>query len=65
MIFCRNVLIYFGQELRERVISLFANSLCRGGFLCLGGSEHLPGSRAPLFTEFAPTHRIYRRRGDP
>ncbi len=64
VVFCRNVLIYFGSALRERVVSVFADSLCRGGFLCLGSSENLPGSRACLFTELASGSRIYRRRGD-
>jgi chemotaxis protein methyltransferase CheR len=49
VIFCRNVFIYFGQTLRERVLEKFAQSLCPGGFLCLGA-----------FSEFAPEERIYR-----
>ena len=39
VIFCRNVLIYFGAELRARVLAKLAQGLCRGGFLCLGASE--------------------------
>jgi chemotaxis protein methyltransferase CheR len=41
VIFCRNVFIYFGAELRARVLSKLAQSLCPGGFLCLGQSERL------------------------
>ncbi|HKQ71603.1 MAG TPA: protein-glutamate O-methyltransferase CheR [Polyangiaceae bacterium] len=63
VVFCRNVLIYFGDKLREHVVSVFADSLCRGGFLCLGNSERLPASRADAFLDFAATDRIYRRRG--
>jgi chemotaxis protein methyltransferase CheR len=59
VIFCRNVLIYFGQSLRERVIAKFAQSLCPGGFLCLGSEEKLPRS-GHAFVEFAPEERIYR-----
>ena len=63
VVFCRNVLIYFGESLRSRVLGVFADSLCRGGFLCLGGSERVPLGSADLFGEFAVAERIYRRRG--
>jgi chemotaxis protein methyltransferase CheR len=62
VIFCRNVLIYFGSSLRERVLGMFASGLCRGGFLCLGASESLPPSQADAFVEFSAPSRIYRRR---
>jgi chemotaxis protein methyltransferase CheR len=60
VIFCRNVLIYFGPELRARVLEKFAQSLCPGGFLCLGSSERLPRSGNQLFSEFSANERIYR-----
>jgi chemotaxis protein methyltransferase CheR len=60
VIFCRNVFIYFDQNLRERVLDKFAQSLCPGGFLCLGAGERLPRSRLANFSEFAPGERIYR-----
>jgi chemotaxis protein methyltransferase CheR len=41
IILCRNVLIYFNKELQNRVISLFHESLCHGGILCLGSKESL------------------------
>ena len=63
VVFCRNVLIYFGDSLRQRVLGIFADSLCRGGFLCLGGSERVPSACADLFSDFATAERIYRRRG--
>jgi chemotaxis protein methyltransferase CheR len=63
VVFCRNVLIYFGDSLRTRVLGVFAASLCRGGFLCLGGSEHVSSASAEFFSDFAPAERIYRRRG--
>jgi chemotaxis protein methyltransferase CheR len=63
VIFCRNVFIYFGHRLRERVLEKFAQSLCPGGFLCLGSAERLPtGSHLP-FSEFAREERIYRYEG--
>jgi len=60
VIFCRNVLIYFSAPLHQRVLGIFERGLCRGGFLCLGGSEALHGSRGESFTAFAPSERIYR-----
>jgi chemotaxis protein methyltransferase CheR len=39
MVLCRNVLIYFDRVLQQRVLGLFADSLIRGGFLCLGTRE--------------------------
>ena len=62
VVFCRNVLIYFGSELRERVLGTFADGLCRGGFLCLGGSERVASPLHGVFTEFDPQERIYRRK---
>jgi chemotaxis protein methyltransferase CheR len=61
VIFCRNVLIYFAHNLRHRVLEKFAQSLCPGGFLCLGSSERMMRSgQKDMFTEFAAEERIYR-----
>jgi chemotaxis protein methyltransferase CheR len=62
VILCRNVLIYFGAALRERVLGTFAKGLGRGGFLCLGASEGLPESQAREFCNFESSERVYRRR---
>lgn len=61
VIFCRNVLIYFGPELKQQVIQKFTQSLAAGGFLCLGGSERLSPAAARHYTDFAAEERIYRR----
>lgn len=63
VIFCRNVLIYFGLPLREKVLGMFERGLCRGGFLCLGDSESLPPNAATTLTDFMPNARIYRSEG--
>lgn len=60
VVFCRNVLIYFGRDLRSRVIQMLAHSLCSGGFLCLGASERLSDADRHDFTEFDRDERIYR-----
>lgn len=41
LIICRNVLIYFNQQLQNKVINLFYESLCPFGFLGLGNKESL------------------------
>jgi len=61
VIFCRNVLIYFGQELKRQVLRKFTESLCPGGFLCLGRAERIPRFIEGLaLTEFVGEERIYR-----
>lgn len=46
LILCRNVLIYFTTPLQDRVLGRFAQSLVRGGFLCIGTRENLEFSQA-------------------
>lgn len=41
LVICRNVLIYFNQQLQNKVIRLFYESLCPFGFLGLGNKESL------------------------
>ena len=41
MIVCRNVLIYFNKNLQNRVLKHFRDSLCDGGYLCLGSKESI------------------------
>ena len=43
VIFCRNVLIYFEQETRRRVLEKIAGSLTLDGYLFLGASETVFG----------------------
>ena len=62
LISCRNVLIYFDHELRDRALNLFAEALCPRGFLCLGSKESVRFSAlAPRFRELCAAERIYRR----
>lgn len=62
LILCRNVLIYFDQDLQNRVLNLYAESLCSGGFLCLGAKESLRfSSVAKLFDTFSKQKNIYRK----
>lgn len=60
LIVCRNVLIYFNQELQHNVIQLFRKSLSPGGFLALGSREAISQSReASGWQAFDSKHRIY------
>jgi chemotaxis protein methyltransferase CheR len=61
LILCRNVLIYFSNSLQDRVLSLFRDSLVRGGFLGLGLRESLDfASNAGSFVPFDESLRLYR-----
>jgi two-component system, chemotaxis family, CheB/CheR fusion protein len=63
LISCRNVLIYFGEELHERVLSAFHYCLNRPGFLMLGRSENVTSAR-DLFEPADLEHRIFARVGE-
>ena len=64
LVTCRNVLIYFDHALQNRALRLFSDALISRGFLGLGSKESLRFSEvADLFTEFALSERIYRRKG--
>ena len=62
VILCRNVLIYFNKQLQDHVLSIFDQSLCHGGFLCLGTKETLQFSTvAKTFEVVADQEKIYRK----
>ena len=62
VVFCRNVLICFANDVRARVLTMFGESLCRGGFLCLGANESLPPAFAHELAEFSASDRIFQKR---
>ena len=52
IVFCRNVIIYFDDEMKKNVINAFYDNLLPGGQLLIGHSESLHNiSRA-----FRPKH---------
>ncbi len=63
LILCRNVMIYFKQPLKERVLGLFDTSLVPGGFLCLGTKESLDNRQiSDRYEAMTPRMQIYRKR---
>ncbi len=62
IIFCRNVMIYFDETLKMKVITMFHQSLEPGGFLIIGYYDMLPEAHKELFTLYDPTTRIYRKK---
>jgi chemotaxis protein methyltransferase CheR len=63
MICCRNVLIYFNRDLQNRVLELFYDSLCPGGFLCLGTKESMKfSSVADNFEVVCGKEKIFRKK---
>jgi chemotaxis protein methyltransferase CheR len=73
LVWCRNVLIYFGPEARMRVLERLVLALEPGGFLFVGYSESLrdvPGLRAvrhadQVLYEKAPAHNVHAKPAAP
>lgn len=60
VIFCRNVMIYFDNPTKERLIQRFAEKLVPGGWLYIGHSERVTGPALEHVVSMGPT--IYRKR---
>lgn len=52
IVFCRNVIIYFDDEMKKQVISAFYDNLQPGGYLIIGHSESLHN----ITRAFKPIH---------
>lgn len=62
IIFCRNVMIYFDEVLKMKVLKLFHSCLEPGGFLIIGYYDMLPEAYKELFTLYDATTRIYKKK---
>jgi chemotaxis protein methyltransferase CheR len=60
VIFCRNVMIYFDNLTKERLVSRFAEMLTPDGTLYVGHSERVTGPALTQLTPMGPT--VYRRK---
>jgi chemotaxis protein methyltransferase CheR len=62
VIFCRNVLIYFNNDLQERVYQLIHNSLSEDGFLILGQNESISFSENHAsYVQVHPAIKLYQK----
>lgn len=61
LVSCRNLLIYLGGELQDRVVPVFHYALRPGGYLFLGTSESISRHRE-LFATVDQRHSIYQSR---
>src|SRR5438132_3258455 len=62
VISCRNVLIYLGPVLQNRIMPIFHYALKPRGFLMLGGAEGIMGTASDLFELMDRKHKIYCRK---
>lgn len=63
LILCRNVLIYFNQDLQNRVFHLFANSLAARGFMGIGSKEDIRfSSVTAIFDTIDAKQHFYQRK---
>jgi two-component system, chemotaxis family, CheB/CheR fusion protein len=60
LVSCRNVLIYFGEELQRRVLATFQFALNQPGFLFLGHAENIIDG-AQLFQAVDKENKIFAR----
>lgn len=60
VIFCRNVMIYFDNPTKERLVERFAQMLTPDGTLYVGHSERVTGPALDQLAPMGPT--VYRRR---
>ncbi|WP_198541024.1 CheR family methyltransferase [Mesorhizobium sp. LCM 4577] len=62
LIACRNLLIYMGPELQEKIVPIFHYALRNNGYLFLGSSENVT-RHARLFSTVDKASRIFQKRG--
>jgi len=61
IIFCRNVIIYFDQAAKRRVIESFYRSLREGGYLLLGHSESLLNTTTAFALKHLKNDMVYQK----
>ena len=61
LILCRNMFIYFNNDLQFRGLEIFKESLENSGFLVLGKSESMYSNKGyELFKDFDKNNRIFK-----
>lgn len=61
LIFCRNVMIYFDDVLKMKVLKLFHSSLEDDGYFVIGYYDMLPPESKELFEVYDSKTRIYKK----
>jgi chemotaxis protein methyltransferase CheR len=61
VIFCRNILIYFTNEAKKKILSQFFQILAPGGYLLLGSAENIYNLNDEFKTERFGATTLYRK----
>jgi chemotaxis protein methyltransferase CheR len=61
VIFCRNILIYFTNEAKKKILSQFFQILAPGGYLLLGSAENIYSLNDDFKTERFGSTTLYRK----
>ena len=61
VIFCRNILIYFTNEAKKKILSQFYQILAPGGYLLLGSAENVYNLNDDFKTERYGATTLYRK----
>ena len=61
IIFCRNVMIYFDDTLKMKLLKKFYDALEDDGYFIIGFYDMLPNEYKDLFTLYDPETRIYKK----
>ena len=61
IIFCRNVIIYFDQAAKRRVVESFYRSLREGGYLLLGHAESLLNTTTAFALKHLKSDMVYQK----
>ena len=63
IVFCRNVIIYFDDEMKKNVIGAFYDNLLPGGFMLIGHSESLHNISRAFKPKHHPGAIVYLKEG--
>jgi chemotaxis protein methyltransferase CheR len=61
VIFCRNILIYFTDEVKRKILAQLFQMLAPNGYLLLGSTENMYGLNDDFKVEWFDTTTIYRK----
>jgi chemotaxis protein methyltransferase CheR len=61
IIFCRNVTIYFSDDVKRKITKFFYNSLVKGGYYFIGHSESLHGISKAFKLVYLKNGLVYKK----